>query len=233
MMIMKRQILLACYICALSVCLSESSTQKSLGEVEALIKEYVDDLVNKDDDLRIASYEEEPRLFLGGLRQRGEKRDQAAGLWGREREQPAIMEEQNHTEDRTKNNKDNERTVKRKDSSRSEKKQGNGELWGNRQMDDLWEERETKKPENPGLWGKRATKGLNRQRKVSKDPQENVGLWGGKRGGKVFNPHNDGEDFGKRIRQAGKIGLWGRNRFENKSGRKRFSGRRKKTAYGR
>ena len=235
-MIMKKRILLACYISAISICLSESSTQKSLGEVEALIQEYVDDLANKDDGVRIASYEDEPLLFLGGLHQRGEKREQgSAGLWGRKRQNPTMWEEQNHTEDRTKKSEENERREKRTDSSSSDQKYGKAGIWGKRQSDDPWEERETQKSQETGLWGKRATKGSRKERKASKQikPQGNIGLWQGKRSGKVFNPHNDDEDFGKRIRQTGNTGLWGTNRIENKSGRKRFSGRRKKTAYGR
>ena len=229
MMVMKTRIHLVFYMSMLTICLSESLTQRSLEKVESAIEEYVKDLVSQDDgeDITLSDVK-----LLG---RKSQKREQgSAGLWGRKRQDTITLEEPYNEQGRDRQHKKDELWVKNVESSKGGQNYGSAGLWGKRQsndpiangMDDFWNERELKKPVETGLWGKRARKEsfrLEREMPRVKKQSGTIGLWKGKRGGRAFNTGNDGESFRKRIRQSGKTGLWGRNaasRNANFSGRK-------------
>ena len=227
MMVTKARIHLVFYMSVLTICLSESLTQRSLEKVESAIEEYVKDLISQDDGVDITSNDVKPQLLLA---RENQKREQGnAGLWGRKRQDTITLEEPYNKQDRQ--HKKDERWAERGESSRDEQSYGGSAgLWGKRQSidpvgHDFWQAREQKKPTETGLWGKRARKEsfrLEREMPRVKKQSGTIGLWKGKRGGRAFNTGNDGENFQKRIRQNKKTGLWGRNI----AGKKNISGRK-------
>ena len=218
--------------------------QRGLNNVESVIEEYVKGLAGQNDAAHTKAVEDKLQLLLGRLSQQDQKREQGtAGLWGKKRQDSTALEEEYDRQGTNKEKMDNEPWNKRAELS-TDQRFGKAGIWGKRQTADrimdggttFWEARELQKPPEPGLWGKRARKQsfrLEREAsKINRQP-DNIGLWTGKRGEKVFNKRNEGEVFRKRVQKTGKTNLWRRSvaSKERMSGRKRLSDSRRKTAY--